>query len=58
MLAGDIRRGFGETIDAIIWVSDMRNFTSLSDRIDSSDLIRLLNAFFEGLVDPVHRTRR
>jgi adenylate cyclase len=55
VLAGDIRRGFGETIDAIVWVSDMRNFTSLSDRIDSADLIRLLNAFFEGLVDCVHR---
>ena len=55
VLAGDIKRGFGETIDAVIWVSDMRNFTSLSDRIDSSDMIRLLNAFFEGLVDAVHR---
>ncbi len=54
VLAGDIKRGFGETIDAVIWVSDMRNFTSLSDRIESSQMIRLLNAFFEGLVDAVH----
>jgi adenylate cyclase len=54
VLAGDIKRGFGETIDAVIWVSDMRNFTSLSDRIASADMIRLLNAFFEGLVDAVH----
>ena len=54
VLAGDIKRGFGETIDAVIWVSDMRDFTSLSDRIDSSDMIRLLNAFFEALVDAVH----
>jgi adenylate cyclase len=54
VLAGDIKRGFGETIDAVVWVSDMRNFTSLSDRIDSTDLIKLLNAFFEGLVDAVH----
>ncbi len=54
VLAGDIKRGFGETIDAVIWVSDMRDFTSLSDRIDSSDMIRLLNAFFESLVDAVH----
>ncbi|WP_287375662.1 adenylate/guanylate cyclase domain-containing protein [Mesorhizobium sp.] len=54
VLAGDIRRGFGETIEAVIWVSDMRNFTSLSDRIDSAEMIRLLNAFFEGLVDAVH----
>ena len=45
---------FGETIDAVIWISDMRDFTSLSDRIDNSEMIRLLNAFFEGLVDAVH----
>nr|MBA3519449.1 adenylate/guanylate cyclase domain-containing protein [Hyphomicrobiales bacterium] len=55
VLSGDIKRGFGETIDAVIWVSDMRNFTDLSDRIDSADMIRLLNAFFEALVDAVHR---
>jgi adenylate cyclase len=55
VLAGDIKRGFGETIDAVIWVSDMRNFTGLSDRIESSDMVRLLNAFVEGLVDAVHR---
>ena len=54
VLAGDIKRGFGETIDAVIWISDMRDFTSLSDRIDNSEMIRLLNAFFEGLVDAVH----
>ncbi len=56
VLSGDIKRGFGETIDAVIWVSDMRNFTGLSDRIDSSDMIRLLNAFFEALVDAVHNS--
>jgi adenylate cyclase len=55
VLSGDIKRGFGETIDAVIWVSDMRNFTGLSDRIESADMIRLLNAFFEALVDAVHR---
>jgi len=54
VLAGDIKRGFGETIDAVIWVSDMRDFTNLSDRIDSAEMIRLLNAFFELLVDTVH----
>jgi adenylate cyclase len=54
VLAGDIKRGFGETIDAVIWVSDMRDFTKLSDRIESADMIRLLNVFFERLVDAVH----
>lgn len=54
VLAGDIHRGSGETIDAIIWVSDMRGFTSLSDRLPGADMIRLLNAYFERLVEAVH----
>lgn len=53
VLAGDIKRGFGETIDAVVWVSDMRDFTSLSDRMDSADMIALLNAYFGALVDAV-----
>jgi adenylate cyclase len=29
VLAGQIRRGTGETINAVIWLSDLRGFTSL-----------------------------
>ena len=54
VLAGDIRRGSGETIDAIIWFSDMRGFTALSDRLSGPDMMRLLNAYFERLVKAVH----
>lgn len=55
VLAGEIKRGSGEMIDAIVWVSDMRGFTSLSDRIPEPDMIRLLDAYFEGLVRAVHQ---
>ena len=47
VLEGAIRRGSGEMIDAIVWVSDMRDYTSLSDRLPGPDMIRLLNAYFE-----------
>jgi adenylate cyclase len=33
----------------------MRGFTSLSDRIPEPHMIRLLDAYFEGLVQAVHR---
>ena len=36
VLAGEIRRGSGEVIDAIIWVSDMRDYTGLSDRLSGA----------------------
>jgi adenylate cyclase len=53
VLAGEIRRGSGELIDAIVWVSDMRDYTGLSDRLPGPDVIRLLNAYFERLVEAV-----
>jgi len=55
VLEGAIRRGSGEMIDAIVWVSDMRDFTGLSDRLAGEDMIRLLNAYFERSVEAVQR---
>jgi adenylate cyclase len=53
VLAGEIKRGSGEVIDAIVWVSDMRGYSALSDRLPGPDMVRLLNAYFERLVDAV-----
>jgi adenylate cyclase len=46
-LAGSIRRGFTETIRAVIWLSDMRGFTTLADSIPPADLIAVLNRYFD-----------
>ncbi len=53
VLRGDIKRGQGDRIDAVIWVSDLRDYTSLSDRLPDVDMIRLLNAYFEQLVTAI-----
>jgi adenylate cyclase len=53
VLSGDIKRGSGEAIRAIIWVSDLRGFTDLSDRLCGNDMIALLNAYFEVFADAV-----
>ncbi|HEY1795959.1 MAG TPA: adenylate/guanylate cyclase domain-containing protein [Stellaceae bacterium] len=53
ILAGQIRRGFSETIRAVIWLSDMRGFTALADRIDPGALIALLDRYFECQILPI-----
>jgi adenylate cyclase len=47
VLSGAIRRGAGEAIRAVIWVSDLRGFTTLSDRLSGDHMLALLNAYFE-----------
>ena len=47
VLAGEIRRGSGELIAAIIWSSDLRDFTALSDREPADHVIATLNDMFD-----------
>jgi adenylate cyclase len=47
VLAGQIRRGGGESIGAVIWSSDLRGFTELSDRLPSERVIGILNDLFD-----------
>lgn len=53
VLKGAIRRGSVETINAVIWYSDLRNFTAMTDRLPSNVLLDLLNDHFEQIVRPV-----
>jgi adenylate cyclase len=53
ILAGRIRRGHTEAIHAVIWLSDMRGFTSLADRLPPSLLIGVLNRYFDCQVPAI-----
>ena len=53
VLAGQIRRGMGETINAVIWLSDLRGFTSLSESSPRDELIEMLNRYFGPMCDAV-----
>ena len=53
ILAGHIRRGDIEEIHAAIWLSDMRGFTALADRIPARQLIGLLNRYFDCQVPAI-----
>ena len=55
ILKGQIRRGDTEAIQAAIWLSDMRGFTALSDRLPPASLVRLLNQYFGAQVPVIAR---
>ena len=53
ILAGQIRRGDTEAIHAAIWLSDMRGFTALADRLPANVLVDLLNRYFDCQVPTI-----
>jgi adenylate cyclase len=53
VLEGQIQRGTGETIAAVIWLCDLRGFTSLSETLSRDALIDLLNCYFGPMCDAV-----
>jgi adenylate cyclase len=53
VLAGHIRRGDTESIHAAIWLSDLRGFTELADRLPPRELIAMLNRYFDCQVPAI-----
>jgi adenylate cyclase len=47
ILGGQIRRGHTEMMQAAIWLSDLRGFTALSDRLPSETVVDILNLYFD-----------
>jgi adenylate cyclase len=54
VLAGQILRGHGETLNAVIMATDLRGFTALSDRLSGDDMIELLDDYFDAVASPIH----
>ncbi|MGA8900254.1 adenylate/guanylate cyclase domain-containing protein [Bradyrhizobium sp.] len=53
IMHGQIRRGHTETMDAAIWLSDLRGFTALSDRLPSETVVDILNRYFDCQVSAI-----
>jgi adenylate cyclase len=49
ILAGEVRRGEGQTIEAVIWYCDLRGFTRASDALPRDTIIALLNDYFDAM---------
>jgi adenylate cyclase len=53
ILQGRIRRGDIERIEAVIMLTDLRDFTTLSDQLPGDRVIGLLNSYFDCVVPPI-----
>jgi len=53
VLAGQIKRGDGEEIRAVIWFCDLRDSTPLAESMSREAFLRLLNEYFECVLGPV-----
>lgn len=49
ILGGEIRRGSGQILDAVIWYCDLRGFTRASDSLPRDTVIALLNDYFDTM---------
>jgi len=54
VLGGTVRRGVGEMIEAVIWISDLRDFTLLSEALPPGQVIIALNDCCARLVGAIH----
>ncbi len=55
ILNGAIRRGDGEEIRAVLWFSDLRDFTGLNERLPPDQVLELLNNYFQLIGDALDK---
>lgn len=55
VLAGRIRRGQVESLEAALMLCDLRGFTALSNRLSDAAILELLNAYFDRVVPAIGR---
>jgi adenylate cyclase len=53
ILRGRIRRGDIERIEAVIMLTDLRDFTTLSEQLPADQVVGLLNSYFDCVVPPI-----
>lgn len=54
VLSGRIGRGVAERIDTVLWFSDLRSYTTITDAAPPEQIIPLLNDYAEAVVSTVH----
>jgi adenylate cyclase len=54
IIEGHVERGDVETIEAAIWLADLRGFTRRSESSAIKDVLKGLNAWLEAMVAPIH----
>ncbi len=54
VLRGRISRGVTERINAVLWFSDLRGSTQISESIGPDEIIPFLNDYAEASIDAIH----
>jgi adenylate cyclase len=54
VLSGRIRRGVAERIGAVLWYSDLRGFTGITDQAAPQQIIPLLNDYAEAVISAIY----
>ena len=54
VLQGGIRRGIAEKINAVLWYSDLRDFTRITDRAAPEQIIPFLNDYAEAVISSIY----
>ncbi len=54
VLEGRIRRGVAERIQAVLWFSDLRGYTRITDTAVAGDIIPLLNDYAGAIISAIH----
>jgi adenylate cyclase len=53
VLGGRIMRGIAEQMDAVVWFSDLRGFTRITDAVPE-EVIPLLNDYSDAIISAIH----
>jgi adenylate cyclase len=54
VLEGRIQRGVADRIDAVLWFSDLRSFTTITDTSPPGEIIPLLNDYAGAVITAIH----
>ncbi len=57
VLEGRIARGVADRIEAVLWFSDLRGYTRISDTASPGDIIPLLNQYADAIISAIHEQR-
>jgi adenylate cyclase len=54
VLSGRIQRGVADRIEAVLWFSDLRSFTTITDTARPNEIIPLLNDYADAVITSIH----
>jgi len=54
VLAGRIARGVTDQIEAVLWFSDLRSYTRISDSAAPEEIIPMLNDYADAIISAIH----